>query len=230
MITGGSKGLGFAFAEAFAAGGCSLVLCARGEKDLDKAAASLREAYPGITVVTAAFDLGRPEAAKAFGQWVLDKGVPVDILINNAGRFVMGNLFDEPEGSLEDMIGTNLYSAYHVTRTLLPSMMARRSGHIFNICSIASLQAYKYGGSYSVSKFALLGFSKNLREDLKPHGIKVTAVCPGAAYTSSWEGSGVEPGRIMTAADVAQMVFAAASLSPQATVEDIVLRPQLGDL
>jgi short-subunit dehydrogenase len=230
VITGGSKGLGLAFAEAFAAGGCSLVLCARGEKDLDKAADALRKSHPGVSVRTAAYDLGRPDAAKAFGRWVLEAGVPVDILINNAGRFVMGNLYNEPDGSLEEMIDTNLYSAYHVTRTLLPSMMDRGSGHIFNICSIASLQAYKHGGSYGISKFALLGFSKNLREDLKPFGIKVTAVCPGAAYTASWEGSGVEPGRIMTAQDVAGMVFAAAQLSPQATVEDIVLRPQLGDL
>lgn len=230
VITGASRGLGLAFAEAFAAGGCSLLLCARGATDLERAAAGLRAAYPGVSVKARAFDLGEPEGAKGFGNWVLEDGGPVDVLINNAGRFVMGSLYEEPEGSLETMIGTNLYSAYHLTRTLLPAMVARRQGHIFNICSIASLQAYKYGGSYSVSKFALLGFSKNLREDMKPYGIKVTAVCPGAVYTASWEGSGVDPDRIMTAADVARMVYAAATLSPQATVEDIVLRPQLGDL
>jgi short-subunit dehydrogenase len=230
VITGASKGLGLAFAEVFAAGSCSLTLCARGEKDLEQAAAALRTAYPDVSVRTRAVDLSRTENAKAFGHWVLEDGQPVDILINNAGRFVMGSVFEEPEGGLEEMIETNLYSAYHVTRTLLPAMMAQRKGHIFNICSIASLQAYKYGGSYSISKFALLGFSKNLREDMKPHGIKVTAVCPGAVYTASWEGSGVDPERIMTAADVARMVYSAATLSPQATVEDIILRPQLGDL
>jgi short-subunit dehydrogenase len=109
-------------------------------------------------------------------------------------------------------------------------MMERKTGHIFNMCSIASLQAYKNGGAYSISKFALLGFSKNLREEMKPYGIKVTAVIPGAAYTDSWAGSGVDPRRIMTAGDVAAMIYAAAQLSPQACVEDIVLRPQLGDL
>ena len=102
--------------------------------------------------------------------------------------------------------------------------------HIFNICSIASLQAYANGGSYSISKYALLGFSKNLREELKPHQIKVTAVLPGAAYTDSWIGSGVDEKRIMEANDVATMVYAAAQLSPQACVEEILLRPQLGDL
>jgi short-subunit dehydrogenase len=109
-------------------------------------------------------------------------------------------------------------------------MLQKGKGHIFNICSIASLDAYENGGSYSISKFALLGFSKNLRLELKDKGIKVTAVCPGAVYTNSWKGSGVDPKRIMEAEDIADMIYAASQLSPQAVVEDIVMRPQLGDL
>jgi len=98
------------------------------------------------------------------------------------------------------------------------------------MCSIASLAAYHNGGSYSISKFALMGFSKNLREELKPYNLKVTAVYPGAVYTSSWEGSGIPPSRIMEVSDVASLIYAASQLSPQACVEDIVLRPQQGDL
>lgn len=109
-------------------------------------------------------------------------------------------------------------------------MLAAKAGHIFNICSIASLQAYANGGSYSISKFALLGFSKNLREELKPKGIKVTAVMPGATMSNSWSGSNIDPKRIMEAKDIASMVYTATHLSPMAVVEDIVLRPQLGDL
>jgi short-subunit dehydrogenase len=109
-------------------------------------------------------------------------------------------------------------------------MLKKGRGHIFNICSIASLNAYENGGSYSISKFALLGFSKNLRLELKDKGIKVTAVCPGAVYTNSWAGSGVDPQRIMEANDIAEMIYAATQLSPQAVVEDIVMRPLLGDL
>ena len=125
---------------------------------------------------------------------------------------------------------TNLYSAYYLTRALVNDMITKKSGHIFNICSIASVQAYANGGSYSISKFALLGFSKNLREELKPYHVKVTSVLPGAAYTDSWSGSGIEPGRIMEADDIAKMVLAASHLSPRACVEEILLRPQLGDL
>ena len=127
-------------------------------------------------------------------------------------------------------MAVNLYSAYYLTRTLLPAMQQQKGGHIFNMCSIASLKAYENGGSYSITKFALAGFSKNLREELKNTGIKVTSIYPGAAFTDSWSGSGVNPSRIMEATDVAAMVYAAAQLSPQACVEDIILRPQLGDL
>lgn len=230
VITGASKGLGKAFARAFAEGGYNLLLCARTEADLKATETTLAREFPGVRVLAAAFDLSREAGAKGFGAWVLENGEAVDVLINNAGRFIPGNLGDEPEGTLEAMMNTNLYSAYHLTRTLLPSMMEKKKGHIFNICSVASLKAYPNGGAYSVSKFALLGFSKNLREELTPHGIKVTAVSPGAAYTASWEGTGIDPERLMRAEDVARMVFAASSLSAQATVEDIIMRPQLGDL
>ena len=96
--------------------------------------------------------------------------------------------------------------------------------------SIAGLKAYPNGGSYSISKFALRGFSINLRDELKPYNIKVTTVFPGAAYTDSWAASGLERQRFMEAADIAKMVYAASQLSPQACVEEITLRPQLGDI
>jgi short-subunit dehydrogenase len=152
------------------------------------------------------------------------------ILINNAGFFLPGNLMEEEQGVLETQIAANLYSAYHTSRAIVPALIKAGNGHIFNICSIASLHAYPQGGSYSISKYALDGFSKNLREELKDKGIKVTAVYPGATYTNSWAGSGVAPTRIMEAEDIAKMIFAATQLSPQAVVEDIVMRPLLGDL
>jgi short-subunit dehydrogenase len=230
VITGASRGLGRAIAEKFAAGGYDLCLCSRSAEALSAAGEAIGARYPAITVRTAAYDLGEKDEAVAFGRWVMEQGVPVDVLVNNAGQFIPGNVADEAEGVLEQLIAVNLYSAYHLSRVLLPGMMARRLGHIFNICSVASLKAYSNGGAYSISKFALAGLSANLREEMKPHGVKVTTVYPGAAYTDSWAGSGVDPHRIMEAADIAEMVYAASRLSPQATVEEILLRPQLGDL
>jgi short-subunit dehydrogenase len=229
IITGASKGLGKAMAKQFAAVGNTLFLCARNETDLLTTKEELSQQFPQSTIHTKVIDMGNETEAIAFGEWCLQKGKP-DILINNAGQFIQGSVHNEAEGALQKMMEVNLYSAYHLTRKIIPAMMEQKSGHIFNICSIASLSAYLSGGSYSISKFALYGFSKNLREEMKPHLIKVTSVLPGAAYTDSWMGSGVNEERIMQADDVAKMVFAASQLSASACVEDIILRPQLGDL
>ena len=228
VITGASKGLGKAFAKQFAANN-TVLLCARNETYLHETAMKLRNEFPSTNIHTKTVDMGVKEEVQTFATWCLTFGVP-DILINNAGQFIQGSVYNEADGALEKMMQTNLYSAYYLSRALLPKMIEKNSGHIFNICSTASLQAYQHGGSYGISKFAMLGFSKNLREELKPFNIKVTAVIPGAAYTDSWIGSGVDEKRMMEAADVAKMVFAAAQLSPQACVEEIVMRPQLGDL
>ncbi len=229
IITGASKGIGKAIAKQFAAANNTLFLCARNEDQLNATANELRQQFPQSTVHTKVTDMRQKLAVQEFAAWCSSFGV-ADIVVNNAGRFLPGSVHSEEDGILEKMIETNLYSAYYLTRVLLPAMIKNKSGHIFNICSIASLQAYKNGGSYSISKFALLGFSKNLREELKEFNIKVTSVLPGAAYTDSWSKSGIDPKRIMEADDVAKMVFAASQLSAQACVEEILLRPQLGDL
>lgn len=229
LITGASRGIGKAIAEVFAANGYDLFLSSRNEVKLYKTMEELVTRFPSVTIKAKAFDLSQKENAMALGNWCLQQTIP-DILVNNAGNFEPGSVYNEPDGSLESQVETNLYSAYHLSRTLLPKMMERKSGHIFNMCSIAALQAYKNGGAYSISKFALYGFSKNLREEMKSYGIKVTAVHPGAAMTDSWEGFDNSSKRIMEAGDIAKMVYAASQLSPAACVEDIVLRPQLGDL
>lgn len=229
IITGASKGIGKAIAEIFAANEHNLFLCSRGETALYNTMEELVTRYPSVSVKAKPFDLSIKEEAVAFGKWCLSVAVP-DILVNNAGLFEPGSVYNEPEEVLESQIATNLYSAYHVTRTVLPPMMQQKSGHIFNICSIASLHAYPNGGAYSISKFALYGFSKNLREEMKPHGIKVTAVHPGAVMTESWGNYDNSSKRIMEADDIAKMVFAASQLSFQACVEDIIIRPLLGDL
>ncbi len=228
VITGGSKGIGKAIAAKFAAEGYSVFICSRNEDSLSKAAASIDTKNGEVRFFAA--DLSTREGVAAFSRWLSQAGIHADILVNNAGDFVPGSVHNEPDGALEKMINVNLYSAYHLTRALLPEMMKRKSGHIINMCSIASLNAYENGGAYSISKFALMGFSKNLREEMIPHNIKVTAIYPGAVYTDSWKDSGVSESRIMQVADVADTVYQLANLSPQACVEEVVLRPLAGDL
>lgn len=229
VITGASKGIGKAIAEIFAQHHHHLFLCARNEAALNATVKELQKKYSSAIIKAKVCDVSRTEEAKAFGAWCLEFGVP-DVVVNNAGAFLPGKTYNEADGQLENQIATNLYSAYHVTRTVLPWMMEHKRGHVFNICSIAGLQAYENGGAYSISKFAMDGFSKNLRHEMKGHNIKVTTVYPGAVLTDSWGNFDNSQHRIMEAADVAQMIYAAAQLSKAACVEEIVMRPQQGDL
>lgn len=235
VITGASRGIGKAIAEIFAANGHALYISSKSEAAIYKTMAELKDKYPGIKIKAKARDLSKREEVESFGKWVFDNSFNIDVLVNNAGNFLPGAVHNEEEGFLEEMIATNLYSAYHLTRKLLPQMMRQSPvsgsrGHIFNMCSIASLHAYKNGGAYSISKYAMHGFSKNLREEMKPHLIKVTSVFPGAVMTDSWSGFDNSDNRIMEAGDIAKLVYASSQLSPQACVEDIIIRPQLGDL
>ena len=232
VITGASKGLGKAMATEFAQDkqGHTFFLCARNKDELEQTGKELQGRFPRTNMHTNTCDVSDKTSLQEFVTWINSFTGNIDILINNAGIYLPGSAYGEDDGNLEKLMEVNTYSAYHLTRLLLPGMMEVKKGHIFNICSIASLNAYPNGGAYGISKYALYGFSKNLREEMKPHGIKVTHVLPGAAMTDSWSGSGIDPKRIMEATDIAKMVYAAAQLSPQACVEEIILRPQLGDL
>jgi short-subunit dehydrogenase len=228
VITGASQGIGRGLAEKFAKHGADLFLTSRNMDKQMHWVSDLMHKYD-VPVSTYNADLSIKEEVFAFSEAVIEGFGNVDVLINNAGIFEPGNVFDQPDGQLEQMINLNLYSAYHLTRKILPLMMREKKGHIFNMCSVAALQAYPGGGAYSISKYALEGFSKNLREEMKPYGIKVTSVHPGAVFTKAWEGF-VERSRIMEVSDIADLIWAASQLSANACVEDIVLRPQLGDV
>ena len=230
VITGATKGIGRAIAEKFAEGGFDLAVCSRNNNDLQAFKKELKEQHPGIQVLTKVADVRKKKDVLAFADFIKKNWTGVDVLVNNAGVFIPGAVSEEEDGALEMMVETNLYSAYHLTRALLPMMVKKGSGHIFNMCSIASLIAYPNGGSYSISKFALLGFSKVIREELKEKGIKVTSIMPGATWSASWAGVELPESRLMQADDIAIATWSAFQMSPSAVVEDIVVRPQLGDL
>ncbi|WP_026998930.1 SDR family NAD(P)-dependent oxidoreductase [Eisenibacter elegans] len=230
IITGATKGLGKAIGEVFAQNQFDVLICARNQADLDQTITQWQIQYPGQQFYGLVADFAQASSVQTFAREVQALQRPIEVLVNNAGFFSPGSILEEPDGALEQMLQVNLLSAYQLTRALAPSMIARKQGHIFNMCSIASFMAYPNGGSYSITKFALYGMSKVLREELKPHHIRVTSLLPGAAYTASWEGVDLPQERFMKAEDVAQTVWAAYSLSNQTVVEEIILRPQLGDI
>lgn len=230
VVTGGTKGIGRAVIEKFIAEGFDVATCARKPNELEALKQTLESKHAGSKVLTTVADMADNAQVKSFTDFVLGFNRPVDVLVNNAGYFVPGSISTEPEGTLESMMNANLYSAYHTTRGIVPAMKAKKAGHIFNICSIASIKAYANGGSYAITKFAMLGFSKCLREELKDDNIRVTAVLPGATKTASWDGVNLPDERFMKVEDVAEMIYAAWSLSTRSVVEEILIRPQLGDI
>lgn len=229
VVTGGTKGIGLAVIEKFAAQGFDVIACARNAAELDTLSKSIEGKY-AVKVFVKATDMGDKMQVKAFADFVTGLHRPIDVLVNNAGFFIPGEISTEPDGTLESMMNANLYSAYNLTKGLVGEMKKKKSGYIFNICSIASFTAYANGGSYAISKFAMLGFSKCLREELKKFNIRVTAVMPGATKTRSWDGVDLPDDRFMPAEDIAETIFSAYSLSGRSVVEEIVIRPQLGDI
>lgn len=229
LVTGGTKGIGRAIIERFAKEGFDIMTCSRNEKELASLQADLESRFSSIRVLTVQADLSKKEEVDKLATAVKAFAIP-DVLVNNTGVFLPGAIHNEPEGNFELMMQTNLFSAYHLTRALVNEMITRKSGHIFSMGSIAGLTAYPNGGSYAVSKWAMLGMTKCLREELKPHQIKVTSILAGATFTSSWEGVDLPVERFMSAEDVAESVWGAYNLSPRTVVEEIIIRPQLGDI
>lgn len=219
VVTGGTKGIGRAIVDRFVAGGFEAVVCARSV-----------EGVSGPGLLPFAADLSNRAGVDALVGYVQSLNRPVDALVNNTGVFQPGQIHNEADGTFEQLMNTNVGSAYHLTRGLVRDMMIRRQGHIFMMCSTASITPYTNGGSYCISKFALLGMSRVLREELKPHDVKVTAILPGATLTASWTGTDLPEDRFMKPEDVADSAWLAYSLSKSAVVEEILIRPQLGDI
>lgn len=225
VVTGGTKGIGRAIADRFVAEGFDAVICARSVESIP---GPIKSTAPKLLPIAA--DLSTRAGVHVLLDFIRSLNRPVDVLVNNTGVFQPGQIHNEAEGTFEQLINTNVASAYHLTRGLVGGMISRRQGHIFMMCSTASITAYTNGGSYCISKFALLGMSRVLREELKPHGVKVTAILPGATLTASWEGTDLPEERFMKPEDVANSAWAAYSLSPSAVMEEILIRPQLGDI
>jgi short-subunit dehydrogenase len=230
LVTGGTKGIGRAIIEKFAADGFHIITCSRNDKDLRKLKLEIEEKYTFSKVFYRATDVSDRASVDSFIKYVQKLNFKIDVLVNNAGVFIPGKITEENNLALDHMIQTNLYSAYAITKGLVNDMIKRKAGHIFMMCSTASITAYTNGGSYCISKFALYGMTKVLREELKNVGVKVTAILPGATLTASWEGVDLPMERFLKSEDVASAVSNAYCMSASAVVEEIVIRPQLGDI
>jgi len=229
VITGGTKGIGRAIIFYFAENGFDITTCSRNLSDIEKLDLELKDLNKEISFRGYQNDLSQKDQCKAFIQKVIDSHREVNVLINNAGSFIPGEIHLEPDEHLDLMLRTNLNSAYFISKGLI-GLLKKSKGHLLNICSIASILPYTSGGSYCISKFALYGMNKILREEMKPFGVKVTAVLPGATFSSSWERSGVPESRLADPADIAKAIYMCSTVSDRTVIEDLVIRPQEGDL
>jgi short-subunit dehydrogenase len=229
VITGASKGIGFSVAQRLAEAGFSLFIVGRDNNRLAEAKSQLLlSGAPEVHAFSG--DLSQSDVAKDCVAAIVNTWGSITVLVNNAGVFLPGTMMEEDEGQFETLMATNMNSAYHITKGLWPLLKLSKRAHVFNMCSIASITAYAAGGSYSVSKFAMLGFSKSLRLEGMPYGVRVTAILPGATLTDSWAGVDLPPSRFMKPEDVANALYLAFLINENTVMEEVVLRPILGDI
>lgn len=229
VVTGGTRGIGREIVLRFLSEGYRVFTCGSSEDSVKNLKTEIKGAMARRLHVKKV-DMTRKEEIFDWARHIISSTPTIDILVNNVGKFTPGKISEEAEGVFEDMIQTNLAAAYHCNRAFLPLLKQQSFGDVFHIGSIASITAYPNGGSYCIAKFGLLGMSKVLREELKPLGIRVISMLPGATQTDSWAGVPLPENRIMPPDDIAALVWAIHCLKAQTVVEEILIRPQLGDL
>ncbi|HEY1024809.1 MAG TPA: SDR family oxidoreductase [Sphingobacteriaceae bacterium] len=230
IITGATKGMGRAIAGKLAASRYDLFLCARNQAELEEFWEELLAAFPDVSVFIKATDVGDQAQLSAFTEFVLSHTGHIDVLINNAGLFIPATVLSEGADVLQQQLAVNVSAPHFLCRTFGNLMKDRRSGHIINICSIAALNPVVTAGSYSVTKFALLGLTRVLREELMAYGVKVTAILPGSTLTGSWTGTTLPPDRFVDANDIADAVMTCLAASKGGNIDEIIIRPTQGNI
>lgn len=230
LVTGASRGIGCAIARALLDEGAHTFLVSRRREAVRKLAAAWNAA--GGRAEALAADVTREREVYGLIARVKKRSGRLDILINNAGVFTY-KPFEKT--TLEDWrsnIDTNLTGTFLCTRAALPLLKRKRGGHILNIISVAGREAYENCSAYCASKFGALGLSRVLAEELRPFGIRVTAILPGPVRTKMIQKLGlrVPKGRILEPEDVARTVVEALTQPQRASLEEIVLRPARGSL
>jgi 3-oxoacyl-[acyl-carrier protein] reductase len=223
IITGATKGIGKAIAIKLAEDGYNLSLCSRNEHELAALASSL--AYTGVVIKYLATDCADKASVYDFCDFSASSFDQIDVLVNNAGVFVPSAFLDEDDKAFEMQLNLNLNCAYYTSKYIGKMMRSKRSGHIVNICSVASKEIMENAGSYSVTKSALLSLNGVLRKELAIHNVKVTAILPGPTHTASWEGSNIPEEKFVKPEDIANTISQLLKLNGVANVDELIIRP-----
>jgi len=204
VVTGASAGIGLALAERLAAGGAHLVLTARRADRLEDLAAAL-SAKHSIRVEICPADLTRPEAPAEIHAFTAEKGIDVELLVNNAGFGAFGYIHNIPTPRLMEMIQVNCAGVVHLTQLYAPAMIARRHGDILIVSSVAAFQALPFNSVYAATKAFDLIFAEGIAEELREFGVHVCALCPGST-TTEFQQVAQQPDRVFRSAETADKV------------------------
>lgn len=223
LITGASRGIGFAVAQRLAQMGANLCICARNQEILASAARELER--EGTEVVAIPADMAKPTEIASLTLRAEQALGPVDILVNNAGVGYFGPFQDASDENWDAVLDTNLKAVFLLSKAVVPAMIRRKTGHIVNIASLAGKNAFAGGAIYCASKWGLLGLTACMAEDLRSHGIRVSAVCPGSVATDFTPHVGKDQSKMLQPQDIAHAVEMIVSQEPQSFISEILLRP-----
>ncbi len=235
IVTGATAGIGRATAIALARNNYDVIITGRRSEKLESVEEAIRS-KTDADVLSLTFDIRDKEAVKAACDKLTGKWANVDVLVNNAG--LAAGFSQIHEGSVDDweqMIDTNIKGLLYITRLITPGMVKRAKGHIINIGSIAGKEAYESGNVYNASKFAVDGLTQAMRIDLVEHGIKVTAVNPGAAETEfslvRFKGDQEQADKVyegftpLYAEDIAETILFVVSRPPHVNIDELLIMP-----
>ncbi|KGO84501.1 3-ketoacyl-ACP reductase [Flavobacterium beibuense F44-8] len=221
LITGAGKGIGKAVALALAAEGVNVALLARTKTDLEQVAKEI-EPY-GVKTVVVTADISDIESVNQAVNTVLGEFKSIDILINNAGIGKFGKFLDLAPEDFENIIKVNLFGIYYATRAVLPGMIEQQGGDIINISSTAGLKGAAITSAYSASKFAVMGLTESLMQEVRKHNIRVTALTPSTVATDMAINLNLtdgNPEKVMQAEDIAELIVAQLKLNRRVFIKE----------
>lgn len=223
LITGASRGIGFAIAQKLGRMGARLSLCARGATPLEKAAKEIQQ--QGASAVAFPADVTRASDITSLVKKTEQMLGPIEILVNNAGIGYFAPIQQAEVDKWDAVLDTNLKAVFLLTKAVAPGMIERRSGHIINIASLAGKNAFAGGSIYCASKWGLVGLTQCMAEDLRPFGIRVCGICPGTVATEFSPHAGKDPRKMLQPEDVAHAVEMILTQAPQSFISEVLLRP-----
>ncbi|QEE49707.1 3-ketoacyl-ACP reductase [Flavobacterium alkalisoli] len=221
LITGAGKGIGKAVAIALAAEGVNVALLARTKTDLEQVAKEI-EPY-GVKTVIVTADIANIESVNQAVNTVLGEFKTIDILINNAGIGKFGKFLDLAPEEFENIIKVNLFGIYYATRAVLPGMIEQQGGDIINISSTAGLKGAPITSAYSASKFAVMGLTESLMQEVRKHNIRVTALTPSTVATDMAINLNLtdgNPEKVMQAEDIAELIVSQLKLNRRVFIKE----------